>query len=75
MQSLADKGALKADLDVDAAGGHPLERSITRRLYRLLAAERGWSPERYEQWMTDLLCTQLLGDDPHAVVAGSADAS
>ena len=74
VQSLADKRALKADLDVETAGdilwslNHPT-------LYSLLTMERGWSAERYEQWMTDLLCAQLLGDDLHAVVAGSADAS
>jgi len=73
-QSLADKRALKAELDVETASdilwslNHPT-------LYSLLTMERGWSAERYEQWMTDLLCAQLLGDDPHAVVAGSADAS
>ena len=74
VQSLADKRALKAELDVETAGdilwslNHPT-------LYSLLTMERGWSAERYEQWMTDLLCTQLLRDDPHAVVAGSTNAS
>ena len=59
VQSLADKRALKDGLDVDTAAdilwslNHPT-------LYRLLAAERDWPPERYEQWMTELLCTQLL---------------
>ena len=60
VQSLADKQALKGQLDVDTATdilwslNHP-------SVYWLLAGERGWSPERYEQWMTDLLCSQLLG--------------
>jgi AcrR family transcriptional regulator len=59
VQSLADKRALKDELDVDTAAdilwalNHPT-------IYRLLAAERSWPPERYEQWMTDLLCSQLL---------------
>jgi len=59
VQSLPDKGALADGLDVDTAAdilwslNHPT-------LYRLLAAERGWPPERYEQWMADLLCSQLL---------------
>jgi AcrR family transcriptional regulator len=62
VQSLADKHALKPGLDVDTAAdilwglNHP-------SVYRLLAAERGWRPERYEQWMTDLLCLQLLSDE------------
>lgn len=61
VRSLADKQALKDGLDVDTAAdilwslNHPT-------LYRLLAVERGWPPERYEQWITDLLCSQLLRD-------------
>ena len=59
VESLADKGALKAELDVDAAADI-LWSLNSPGLYRLLARERGWSPERYERWMTDLLCVQLL---------------
>jgi AcrR family transcriptional regulator len=29
-------------------------------LYRMLVAERGWAPERYEQWLGDLLVSALL---------------
>ena len=60
VQSLADKGALAPGLDVDGATdilwslNHP-------SFYALLAGERGWSPERYEEWLADLLCQQLLG--------------
>jgi AcrR family transcriptional regulator len=61
VQSIADKGALAAGLDVAAATdilwalNHP-------NLYALLARERGWSPERYEQWLGNLLRSQLLSD-------------
>jgi len=61
VQTLADKGALKVGLDVRAATdilwslNHP-------SLYGLLARDRGWPPERYEEWLGDLLCSQLLGD-------------
>jgi AcrR family transcriptional regulator len=61
VQSLADKRALKAHLDIDEATdilwslNHPT-------VYRLLAGERGWPPERYERWLTALLCSQLLRD-------------
>jgi AcrR family transcriptional regulator len=61
VQSLADSGALADGLDVPRAAdilwalNHP-------NLYALLAGERGWSPERYEQWLGDLLCSQLLSD-------------
>jgi AcrR family transcriptional regulator len=59
VQSLAAKGALAPGLDVDGASdilwalNHP-------SLYALLAGERGWSPERYEGWLGDLMCEQLL---------------
>ncbi|HXV94988.1 MAG TPA: helix-turn-helix domain-containing protein [Gaiellaceae bacterium] len=29
-------------------------------VYRLLVGERGWTPARYERWLADLLCAQLL---------------
>jgi AcrR family transcriptional regulator len=63
VQSIADKQALAAHLDVASATdilwalNHP-------DLYMLLAGERGWSPEHYEQWLGDLLCSQLLRDRP-----------
>ena len=59
VESLADKGALKAGLDVDAAADI-LWSLNSPALYRLLTGERGWSPKQYERWMTDLLCEQLL---------------
>jgi AcrR family transcriptional regulator len=64
VQSIADKGALSRDLDVVAAAdvlwalNHP-------NLYALLVGERGWSAERYERWLGDLLCAQLLEPDAH----------
>jgi AcrR family transcriptional regulator len=30
-------------------------------MYRLLVAERGWSPEAFERWLADSLVTQVLG--------------
>jgi len=51
--------ALKRGLDVDAATdllwtlNHP-------SLWWLLVGERGWTPERYERWLADLFCSQLL---------------
>lgn len=59
VQSIQDKGALAPGLDVDAATdilwslNHP-------SFYALLAGERGWAPERYEEWLWQLLCSQLL---------------
>jgi hypothetical protein len=60
VQSLADKEALAAGLDVD--GGTDILWALNHpNRYALLAGERGWPPERYEQWLGDLLCSQLLG--------------
>lgn len=58
-QSLAAKGALRADLEVPEAAeqlwtlNHPA-------LYHLLIYERGWSEERYESWLADAFIRQLL---------------
>jgi AcrR family transcriptional regulator len=60
VESLADKNALSPGLDVERATdilwtiNHP-------NLWQLLVDERGWTPERYEQWCADLACSQLLG--------------
>jgi AcrR family transcriptional regulator len=59
VQSLADKHALATGLDLATASdilwalNHP-------SLYFLLARERDWSAERYERWLIDLCCAQLL---------------
>jgi AcrR family transcriptional regulator len=58
--SLDEKHALKAGLGVERATdilwtlNHP-------NTWQLLAGERGWTAEEYEQWTGDLACTQLLG--------------
>jgi AcrR family transcriptional regulator len=62
VQSIADKGALNHELDVAAAAdilwtlNHP-------NVYALLVGERGWPAERYERWLGDLLCAELLKPD------------
>jgi AcrR family transcriptional regulator len=59
VESLEEKRRLKPGLDVDQATdilwtiNHP-------NLWHLLVGERGWTPERYEQWAGDLACSQLL---------------
>ena len=58
-ESLAAKGALRADLDTaDAVEiiwtlNHP-------SVYYLVVFERGWSEERYERWLADAFTCQLL---------------
>lgn len=59
VQSIADKQALAAGLDV--AGATDILWTLNHpSLYALLTGERGWSPEHYEHWLSDLLCSQLL---------------
>jgi AcrR family transcriptional regulator len=60
-ESLAAMGALRRDLDVAAATdlmwtlNHPV-------VWSLLVRERGWDAKRYEDWLADSFCRQLLED-------------
>ena len=57
--ALADRGALRAGLGVDAAADI-IWAEASPQVYRLLVAGRGWSPERWEEWLLDSLRAQLL---------------
>lgn len=62
-RSLARAGALRPDLrERDAAD--IIYALMSPELYRLLVIERGWPPERYERWLTAILCEQLLPTGP-----------
>jgi AcrR family transcriptional regulator len=64
VQSIADKQALAPHLDV--AGASAILWALNHpNLYMLLAGERNWSPERYEQWLGDLVCAQILREPVH----------
>ena len=65
-RSLARAGALRPKLrERDAAD---IIHALTLpEVYRLLVCDRGWSPQRYEQWLTDTLIGQLL---PFAAAGG-----
>ena len=58
--SLAGQARCAPGLDVAAATdllwtlNHP-------DVWRLLVGERGWTAERYEQWLADAICVELLG--------------
>ncbi|QJY47531.1 TetR/AcrR family transcriptional regulator [Pseudonocardia broussonetiae] len=60
-ERLAGKTALREGYDADAVAdvlwsvGSPM-------VYRKTVTERGWSPERYERWMADLLRRLFLPD-------------
>jgi AcrR family transcriptional regulator len=59
VKSLHDKKALRLGLDVTRATdvlwtlNHP-------DLWQLLVGHRGWTPEEYERWFGDMVCSQLL---------------
>ena len=59
MKSLEEKRSLRRGLDADRAAdilwtvNHP-------DVYRLLVNERGWSAERFEEWLGETLRSQLL---------------
>jgi AcrR family transcriptional regulator len=60
--SLHSRKALRRGLDVTRATdilwtlNHP-------DLWHLLVGARGWTPEEYEQWFADAVCSQLLKPD------------
>ncbi len=59
-RSLARAGALRPKLrERDAAD--IIHALMSPEVYRLLVGDRGWPPERYEQWLKDILIDQLLG--------------
>jgi AcrR family transcriptional regulator len=58
VHALHRKKRLRAGLAADAAADvvHAL---MSPEVYRLLVVDRGWSPEHYQRWATDLLIHQL----------------
>ena len=58
-RALARAGALRPELrERDAAD--IIHVLMSPEVYRLLVGDRGWPPERYEQWLADTLTGQLL---------------
>lgn len=58
-RSLARAGELRPKLkERDAAD--VIHALMSPEVYRLLVCDRGWPPERYEQWLKDILIDQLL---------------
>ena len=56
---LAREGALRPELsERDAAD--IIHALMSPEVYRLLVGDRGWDPERYEQWLKGTLIGQLL---------------
>lgn len=63
-QQLADRGALKPSMSVDDATDIVIAL-VSIEVYLLLAA-RGWSPQRWEEWITTMLIAALLQSAPAA---------
>ena len=69
-RSLARAGALRPKLrERDAAD--IIHALMSPEVYRLLVCDRGWPPERYEQWLKEILIDQLL--PPPATGGGRTD--
>jgi AcrR family transcriptional regulator len=64
-RSLVAKPGARAELSVEHAADL-LFGLLSPQLYLLFVRERGWRPERWEQWAYDTLHTQLCGP-PEAV--------
>jgi TetR/AcrR family transcriptional regulator of autoinduction and epiphytic fitness len=60
-RSLARKGALREGLS-EAQAADIIWAIATTRTYRALVGERGWSTDKYEHWLGDLLARALLAE-------------
>jgi hypothetical protein len=56
-ETLERDGVLAADLTTATDIGWTLTHPD---LYQLLVRQRGWTPEVYERWLAETLCTQLI---------------
>ena len=66
-RSLARTGSLRPNLrERDAAD--IIHALMSPEVYRLFVADRGWTPDRYQHWLTTTLIAQLLPQpgDPNA---------
>ena len=62
-RSLARAGALRPGLrERDAAD--VIHALLSPELYGLLVVDRGWTTQRYQRWLAELLIDQLLPPDP-----------
>ncbi|MGE2691783.1 TetR/AcrR family transcriptional regulator [Mycolicibacterium pulveris] len=59
-RALGRAGALRPGLR-EAEAVDSIYALMSPEVYRLLVVDRGWSPRRYERWLTQLLVDSLLG--------------
>jgi AcrR family transcriptional regulator len=57
--SIAQSGTLRADLDA-ATAGDIIWTFTGREIYRMLISDRGWTSDRYEAWLGDMMIAALL---------------
>jgi AcrR family transcriptional regulator len=62
VRMLAERGAVKPDLAVDAAID-VLWTLCSLAVYDLLVLGRGWSDDRYQAWLTHALVCELIGEE------------
>ena len=58
-RTLARAGALRPQLR-EREAADIIHALMSPEVYRLLVGDRGWRAERYEQWLSDILISQLL---------------
>ena len=59
VRALQRTHALRADVKTRDADDR-VHALMSPEVYRLLVVERGWSPDRYREWLTSTLAQQLL---------------
>lgn len=59
---IADRKALKPGMSVDEARD-VLWTLNSHAVYEKLIEQRGWTPQRYQRWLTDTLASALLTTD------------
>ena len=59
MAAIAREGGLRPELSVETAADVFYALAGTE-VYRALVQERGWAPERYERWLFETGCRELL---------------
>jgi len=59
VQDLKSTGRLRRDLSINDAAD-VVWATNSAELYIMLTVDRGWSAQRYEQWLVDAWCRLLL---------------
>ena len=60
-RELGEVGGLRQDLSIDEAAD-VIWATNSAELFLMLTTERGWTPDRYQHWLTDAWCRLLLPD-------------